>query len=149
MTLTKGARFGLYAVVTMARHPGERVSAGEVARRFGISENHVAKILQQLARGRIIRSIRGVGGGYELSRDARRLTMLEVVECVAGPQRIQSCGECPLRDQECPADPAACNVHHVLAELASNAYYTMKSVTVATLSGPRQRAEPSVRRTEP
>lgn len=136
MTLSKAARFALYAVVSMARSPGTRVSASAVARDFGISENHVAKVLQQLGRGGIIKSVRGVGGGYELAVDARRLTMLAVVECAEGEMLHRACASCPFRNKElCEEDSAACRVHHVLSELASNAYYTMKSVTVATLAG--------------
>ncbi len=125
MTLTKAARFGLYALGSIARAPGLRLSAGEVARKFGVSENHVAKVLQQLKRQGMIRSVRGVGGGYELAADPRRLTMLEVVECVEGSLLHQACDTCPFRDEAlCPGASAACAVHQVLAELASHAYYT-------------------------
>ena len=136
MSLTKGARFGLYAVVTMARRAGERVSARAVAEDLAISENHVAKVLQLLTRAGIVASVRGVGGGYTLARDATHLTMLDVVECVEGPMRHLTCETCPFRNKPmCPDESAACTVHHVLAELASHAYYTMKSVTIATLAG--------------
>ena len=66
MFLTKASRYGLYALVQMARAPGSRVKVGDVAASFEISENHVAKVLQQLARAGLVTSARGASGGYEL-----------------------------------------------------------------------------------
>ena len=134
--LGKAARFALYAVVTMARHPDRRVTARSVADRFGISENHVAKVLGQLARGGLIEGSRGVGGGYRLARPATRISMLDVVECVQGPLRPGACEDCPFRGEDvCPEAAEACRIHRVLAELSTQAYFTLKSVTIATLAG--------------
>ena len=135
MFLSKASRFGLYAVVTMASEPDARMSAAEIATRFRISENHVAKVLQLLKRSRIISSFRGLGGGYQLNVDPHELSMLDIVECIEGPM-ASSCDDCELHTPTgCTAQTAACGVHSVLAELRANAFYTMKSITIATLAG--------------
>ena len=85
MILGKAARYGLYAAITMAERPDQLTTAGKVSRLFGVSADHVAKVLHKLARARLARSVRGVGGGYQLAVDPRKLTMLEVVEAVDGP----------------------------------------------------------------
>ncbi len=136
MFVNKAARYGLYAMVLSAREPHRPVTAGEVAKTFRVSENHVAKVLQQLVRGRLVSSVRGVGGGYRLSRPASEITMLDVIECVEGPL-TESCKDCELRHgggETCSPHPAACAIHRVFAELNETAYYTLRSITVATLA---------------
>ncbi len=134
MLLNKSSLYGLYAVVTMASESDRRVSVKEVAARFRVSESHVAKILQQLARARIVASTRGVGGGFQLARPADELTMLDIVECLEGTRPTQ-CSDCSLRhDGGCAPDPNACAVHGVVGEIETQAYYTLKSVTIATLA---------------
>jgi Rrf2 family protein len=137
--LNKSSLYGLYALVTMTSEPERKVSAKEIAGRFGISESHVAKVLQQLARARIVSSTRGVGGGFELARDPKELTMLDVVEQLEGP-RPDHCDDCAVRHAGgCTPDLAACAIHNVLGEIETQAYYTLKSVTLATLARRGQR----------
>jgi Rrf2 family protein len=127
MTLNKSSRLGLYAVVTMAQRPGELVSAATVAAAFGVSEDHVAKVLQQLVRARIVTGVRGVGGGYHLAADARRLTMLDVVEALEGPLVGRA-------DGVDGSQPASHAIRAVLAEIGQYAAVTLGSVTIATLA---------------
>lgn len=135
MSLTKAARYGLYAVVLMARSADGRITAGDVAAELGISEHHVSKVLQQLARAGLIAGARGAGGGYELARSPAELTMLEIVETLQGAQLVSKCASCELVGTDaCRERSIACSVHGVLHELSSQAYYTLKSVTIATLA---------------
>jgi len=134
MFLNKASRYGLYAATMMATRPDERVSARAIAEAFDISEHHVAKVLQQLSRARLVDSVRGVGGGYQLARPAERITMLEIVETLDGPL-TQPCSTCSLRHSEsCRTRNVACAVHSVLGELNMNAWSTLKSVTISALA---------------
>ncbi|MCB9652492.1 MAG: Rrf2 family transcriptional regulator, partial [Deltaproteobacteria bacterium] len=58
MELTKASKIGLYALVEMALNPEERLSASAISDRFAQSENHVAKVLQQLQRAGLVTSTR-------------------------------------------------------------------------------------------
>jgi Rrf2 family protein len=60
------------------------VQAGEIAEEFGLPEAYEAKVMSQLARSRLLRSDRGPRGGFQLVRDAKDITMLEVIESVNG-----------------------------------------------------------------
>ncbi len=132
--LNKSSLYAIYAVVTMASDPDRRVSVKEIAARFKVSESHVAKIMQQLARARVVSSTRGVGGGFQLERDPGELTMLDIIECLEGA-RPGPCADCSLRHNGgCTPDPTACAVHGILGEIETQAYYTLKSVTVSTLA---------------
>ena len=130
------SRYGLYSVVVMASTPDERVTAARIAADLGISEAHVKKVLQQLARARLIGATRGANGGYALVRAADEMTMLDVVEAIEGTWQ-SPCAACDLidaADGSCTPHHAACGVHDVLAELDRRAFYTMKSVTISTLA---------------
>lgn len=146
MLLTKASKLGLYALTEMAHHPDSVVSAASIAEKFAVSENHIAKVLQQLARSVLVSSVRGVGGGYRLARAASEITMADVVRSIEGPLRPDHCGDCPFKrsDAECAAEASTCSVHGLLSELESHVYYTLESVTLATLARAR-----AARRTRP
>jgi Rrf2 family protein len=67
------------------------VSAKEMASALNVSEAHLAKVLQRLAREGIVRSVRGPKGGFRLARDGDKVSLLEVYEAVEGPVRASSC----------------------------------------------------------
>lgn len=129
--LNKSTRFALYAVVELSRDPDATLSAGQIAEMYGISEHHIAKVLQQLVRHGVIKSIRGAGGGFQIARDPRELTMLDVVELFEPriPQHV-----CVLLDGAEPCQhPTTCRIGEVFNEIQEQAYFTLKSITIATL----------------
>lgn len=141
--LGKAARYGLYALVRMAQRPGERVTARDVSTEHHLSEHHVAKVLSTLREAGLIDGARGAGGGYQLARGPGEITMLEVVESLEGPQAATPCAGCEHRAHgDCARSTDACVVHAVLHEIGANAYYTLKSVTIATLVTQALGAEP-------
>lgn len=137
MTLNKSSRLGLYAVVMMAERPAGLVSAAMVAEAFEVSEDHVAKVLQQLVRAGVVTGVRGVGGGYRLATDPRRLTMLDIVEALEGPLR-PACYGCDLGaggdGSAACRQAASCAIRGVLEEIGQYAVTTLQSVTIATLA---------------
>jgi Rrf2 family protein len=144
--LTKASQLALYAMTEMALRPDELVNAGAIATRFGVSENHIAKVLQQLTRAELVQSVRGASGGYRLARPAQAITMADVVRCIEGPLTADVCAECPLGAGDDCSDHATCAVHNLLRELTSHVYYTLESVTIAALARkPAARATATLR----
>ena len=80
MKLQKGTSLALYSVLEFAANPGRQLSAAEIAEKYGASTHHLAKILRELGRAGLVESARGVGGGYRFSGNARRLTLMDVIE---------------------------------------------------------------------
>ena len=80
MKLQKGTSLALYSVLEFAANPGRQLSAAEIAEKYGASAHHLAKVLRDLGRAGLVESARGVGGGYRFSGNARRLTLMDVIE---------------------------------------------------------------------
>jgi Rrf2 family protein len=89
MSLQKATLFALYAVLELAEDTDRQLSASEIAERYNISTNHLAKVLRDLGRAGLVESVRGAGGGYRFCGNAKRTTLLDVVrlfeEIGAGP----------------------------------------------------------------
>src|SRR5438046_10688121 len=94
LRFTKRADYGLMAIDSIAIH-GYRgsVSAKRIADEFGIPPELLAKILQRLARERLIVSYNGPKGGYALARRPAEISVGQVVRVLEGPINIVECME--------------------------------------------------------
>ena len=127
MKLQKNTSLALYSVLEIASDPTRHVSAAEIAERYEVSAHHLAKVLAELARCGLVESVRGAGGGYRFIGNARRLTLMDVIELfedVATPGAE--------RASQTPVDRA---LGAVLAEIDENAKATFRSITLATMLG--------------
>ena len=106
LKVSEAASLALHTAVFLAGRPEEVVTTGEVASALDVSENHLSKVLQRLAKAGLMRSTRGPRGGFMLSRSPDDLTLLEVYEAIEGPLGTTNClfgrpacdGECILGD---------------------------------------------------
>jgi len=75
------------SLVSLVRCGGAQgpVAIAEVARSGEHVQTQIEQLFSQLKRGRILRSQRGVGGGYLLERAPDQITLLEIVELIDGP----------------------------------------------------------------
>lgn len=106
------------------------LSAGDIASRYGISEHHVTKVLQHLKRSNIIRSIRGVKGGFQLLIAPKDLSVADVLETF-GP--IIPSQSCVLFENGSLCDHDVCSIGKLFGEIDEQAYYTLKSISFSTL----------------
>ena len=108
--LSKRVEYGLIAVRHMASNPpGTVFTAKELAENFDMPYELLAKVLQSLARGRIVTSLQGTRGGYALSRRPEEISISLVIrtiekvrpmiaECYAdGPDSCYLFDNCPIR----------------------------------------------------
>ncbi len=133
MRLQKNTSLALYSVLESASQPERHISAAEIAVRLGASPHHLAKVLAELARAGILESARGVGGGYRFAGNARRLTLLDIV------QMFEDVGPHPEAAAAMPIERA---IATILSEIDEHALATFASITLATMLGliERQRA---------
>ncbi|MFG0316967.1 MAG: RrF2 family transcriptional regulator [Planctomycetota bacterium JB042] len=85
------AEYALRAVVCLGNAAPEPQTNQQIAEATKVPPAYLSKVLQGLARAGIVRSQRGLGGGYTLLRDLDEVTVLEVVETVDPLRRIESC----------------------------------------------------------
>lgn len=101
MRLTSFTDYGLRMLMRMASDPARAFSTAELAEEFGLSRNHLAKIMQRLAGAGLIETRRGGGGGAILARPAGRIGLGAVVRLLEKGQPLVECfdadgGACTL-----------------------------------------------------
>lgn len=130
MKLQKNTSLALYSVLESASDPTRHIAASEIATKYGVSSHHLAKVLAELARSGIVESVRGAGGGYRFTGNARRLTLMDIIqmfEDFALPTAQRS-----GPDAATPVDRA---LGTVLSEIDEIAKATFSSITLATMLG--------------
>ena len=97
MQFTKAEEYGMFGVLYLAEKDRSVVTPlSEIAESQNIPEKFLAKIFQSLSKAGVVRSHRGVRGGFTLSRDPREITIKEVLETIQGPYFLMKC----LKDKE-------------------------------------------------
>jgi Rrf2 family iron-sulfur cluster assembly transcriptional regulator len=83
------------ALLSLALHADESgpTSVRDIAERTGLPQPYLEQILLALKGAGIVRSKRGVGGGYVLAREPSRITLGEIVSAVDGPISVGDFGE--------------------------------------------------------
>jgi Rrf2 family protein len=107
MQLTRAADYAVRVMIHMAGlPPGTRTSRTDLATAAGCPDQFLSKVLQDLTRAGLVVSHRGNTGGFELPNVQQGATVLEVVEAVEGPVRLNVClahEHACERQQWCPA----------------------------------------------
>ncbi|MBN1165482.1 MAG: Rrf2 family transcriptional regulator [Candidatus Krumholzibacteriota bacterium] len=98
MKLSTRSRYGLRAMLNIARSGNGPVSSDAIAGCESISKKYLDGILGKLRSAGLIKSVRGQGGGYKLARHPRDITAVEVIEALEG-------GVCFTR---CVKEPGSC-----------------------------------------
>ncbi|MBX5453397.1 MAG: Rrf2 family transcriptional regulator [Acidobacteriia bacterium] len=128
MKLQKATVFALYAVLELAAAPGRQRTVVEIAEKYGISAHHLAKVLRDLGRAGIVDAVRGVGGGYRFTGNAKRLTLMDVIRLFEEPS-AEADLPLPSRDGQDIAE----GLRFVLAELDAQTGATLRSISLSTM----------------
>lgn len=92
MKLTTRGNYAIGAVLDMAMNlERTHISLKEIATRLDISENYLRQLCMQLSRRGIIKSIRGVSGGYYIAKSLADINLLDIVEAVEGDIYVVHC----------------------------------------------------------
>ena len=131
LRFTKSADYGLMAIHYIAEHEDAgAVNTKRIAEEFGIPPELLAKILQRLARERLIVSQNGPKGGYGLARRPSEITVGQVVRAIEGPINIVSC----LEDQDCP-QMERCNLRRPVQKIQAAISHVLDTMSLAELIG--------------
>jgi Rrf2 family protein len=112
--------YGLIALKHISTRPdGELCNAKEIAAKFDLPPNMLAKVLQSLAQGGIVESQKGIGGGYRMARDPAEITLTQVFEAIEGPLHLLLCTEdsgCCTREDLCTVKRGLINLERKFVE---------------------------------
>lgn len=102
----------------------------EIAAAYGISENHLKKVVHQLARSGVIETVRGKGGGIRLAQAPHTIRLGKVIRTSEGSGPIV---ECQLdQTSNCRIAPA-CRLTAILVRAFAALYATLDEYTLADL----------------
>lgn len=101
MRLTSFTDYGLRMLMRMASTSDRSFSTADLATEFGLSRNHLAKVMQRLAQAGLVETRRGGGGGAALARPASEIRLGTVVRLLEEGQPLVECmsadgGACAL-----------------------------------------------------
>jgi Rrf2 family protein len=89
MQFTKAEEYGILGVLYLAEKDEPKVTPlSEISEAKGIPEKFLAKIFQSLAKSGIVRSHRGVRGGFTLAKEPSQIAIKEILESIQGPYHL-------------------------------------------------------------
>lgn len=129
MRLTTKGRFAVTAMVDLAmRQTRGPVTLAAISERQHISLSYLEQLFGKLRRRKLVSSVRGPGGGYNLAQPAASVTVADIVTAVDEPLDATQCG-----GKENCADDKRCMTHDLWATLNAKMHEYLSSVSLADL----------------
>lgn len=134
MQLTRAADYAVRVLIHLATLPEQtRVLLPGLALATDSPESFLSKVLQTLAHAQLISSRRGKLGGFAILPRGREATILEVIETIDGPVRLNVClngGKDCDRKSTCPAHPVWARAQRAMFDVLLSA--TVSSLAAKT-----------------
>lgn len=130
MKLTTFSDYTLRVLMFLALHRDRLATIPEIAAAYDISENHLMKVVHQLARAGVIESVRGKGGGIRLAREPETIRLGQIVRASEGEPPIVEC--LSANAMTCRIAPA-CRLTAVLVRAFDALYAVLDEYTLADL----------------
>ena len=126
MEISRRTDYGVRVILDLATLSDEaRASTQEIADRQNIPAPFLAKIISQLSLSGLVTTFRGAGGGVSLARPPAQISLLQVIEALDGPVRLN---RCVIEPSACPRDEF-CPVHHIWARAQVDLTELLSSTT--------------------
>ena len=91
LKVSEAASLGLHIMALLAAEPERLHSVREAAASLGVSEAHLAKVMQRMSRAGLVEGVRGPRGGFLLARPPEQIRLREVYEAIEGRIVIRHC----------------------------------------------------------
>ena len=130
MKLSTKGRYAVMAMVDLATHcTGRPVALSDIADRQEISLSYLEQLFAKLRRGGLVRSVRGPGGGYLLSRETVETRISDII--LAGDEPIRATRCSPGVSRGCHSDKSRCLTHDLWEELGNQIHLYLSAVSLA------------------
>ncbi len=147
----RAVEYGLHCLLLLARMPAaepstsrqppsRRPSVRDLAEFQGVSPSYLAKIFTQLEKSGLVRSVEGVGGGFELARPAEAISVHDVADALEPGKRLFDCQNvrrrCVLYEGRPPiwATAGMCGIHAAMLQAEREMQRSLQAVTLADLA---------------
>lgn len=129
MKLSTKGRYAVMAMVDLAFN-GENspVSLSDIADRQEISLSYLEQLFGKLRKGGLVKSVRGPGGGYRLSRPPERMRVSDIILAVDEPIETTRCA--PGSSGGCHQHSGRCLTHDLWGELSNQIYLFLSSISL-------------------
>lgn len=130
MQITRETDYAVRCVQYLCKNIDEVKMVDEIASEMKIPKSFLAKILQKLTKAKIVRSFRGVKGGFVLSRKPKDINLWDVIQVTEGPVAINVC----VVDKRACGFSKTCSVHPVWVSLREEIKQKLSSINFETLT---------------
>ncbi|MEA2111526.1 MAG: Rrf2 family transcriptional regulator [Campylobacterota bacterium] len=129
MLMTRASEYALLSLIVLARSQ-KPLGAENLSNELNISKSFLAKILQSMARAKILNSYKGVNGGFSLAKESSEITILEVLQAAEG--KSPAVFDCSPSPESCPSDRAGtCGIWPFLNRLQGKIDTFLDDLTLA------------------
>lgn len=124
-----------YAIRTVLHLAGKdkttpKSKVSDLAKELGLPKPYLSKILQKLAKADLISSSKGRGGGFYLTEDNLKKTLLDIIVCIDGSNTLN---ECILGQPTC-SDENPCSLHHYYKDIKRDLLMVISDASIEKLS---------------
>jgi Rrf2 family iron-sulfur cluster assembly transcriptional regulator len=136
MILGTKARYAVMAMVELSACGSERpVTLAQLAESQEIPLPYLEQIFAKLRKAELVKSVRGPGGGYALTKPADATTVAEIITAVDEQLKMTRCA---TESNGCRSNKTRCATHELWDGLGQHIYDYLNGVTLAEISGKKQ-----------
>ncbi len=137
MHITRYTDYSLRVLIYLAVNKDEHSNISSIATSYGISKNHLMKIVQQLNISGYLLATRGKNGGIKLIRPPHEINIGSLVRKMEKKDKLLECfGE----NNQCVITPS-CQLKHIFAEAQESFYSTLDNYCLSDLIGDNKQHE--------
>jgi len=131
MLITRASEYAILSLIVLSKASAP-LDSETLSRELAISKSFLAKILQALAKNNILKSYKGVNGGFVLERNPQEISMLLIMSCVEG--KAPAVFDCASSQSDCPSDKASiCSIWPFLNKLQGKIDSFLDELTLADI----------------
>jgi len=128
MVFTRSTGYALLALAELATMDNA-IDTTNLSERISVSKYFLAKLLQNLSKKGIVKSFKGVNGGFILDRDPKDIKVIEIFACVEDKEFLVY--ECAQNEKDCPNNRASvCSIWPFLNLLEDRIYKFLEEFTL-------------------
>lgn len=131
MLITRASEYAILSLIVLSK-AASPMDSETLSRELSISKSFLAKILQSLAKNGILKSYKGVNGGFTLAKEPKDIDMSSVMLCVEG--KAPAVFDCSPSHENCPSDKAnICSIWPFLNKLQIKIDTFLSNLTLADI----------------